>query len=588
MGSRSDNSPALYKAILPHEIRLLKLSPSILERRIHCSLETVTLSNSLQYEALSYCWGQPNDTENILLDRQPFAITKNLYAALLAFRHPYKSRLLWVDALCISQQDLVERSQQVQVMGEIYCNAERVLIWLGEAQADDDNAIQRISALPRNLSSEVVLAISKDNHVINLFKRPWWTRTWIVQEVALSKTAIIVCGSAMVEWEKVAALVEELFQHPKVEIDVYKAVFRPFQLCQHREFLPRPILSAIVSLQRQDASDPRDKIYGYLGIMSEADRRLIIPDYHLTVKEVYEQAVRSIIQAASNLNILSLVDVNRQSDDFPSWLYDLRESNPDHAYIVDPVTKSYNTSGNSKPCMGILGASPDILDLDGFVWDTITHLGTYYDEIDAAANPNPYVCLINDWTRALGRNGQNMQEQYIAGGTVENAFWSTLLIDQWQDPQSQAFRRADPEDKNFFRAMCSMMLNLAGETQPTVAADRLIAKRTLDQNRDYYSNLFSRKLSRLTTWRLLITSRGYVGLCCNAAAIGDRVCVLLGGEVPFLLRPRVCHDGQREGIDCSYHFMGECYIHGIMDGEAMKELYKKDGNGIDTQTFHLH
>jgi hypothetical protein len=96
------------------------------------------------YEALSYVWGDPKDPVPIKVGQDDLTVTRNLHAALLHLRYRYFERILWVDAICIDQENLRERGEQVQSMAKIYGSANRVVVWLGEATADSDQALEVI------------------------------------------------------------------------------------------------------------------------------------------------------------------------------------------------------------------------------------------------------------------------------------------------------------------------------------------------------------------------------------------------------------------------------------------------------------
>ncbi|KIN07745.1 hypothetical protein OIDMADRAFT_174671 [Oidiodendron maius Zn] len=567
----------VYNGLLPREIRLLRLNSFSFSSEVECSLEIVKLDDAPPFEALSYCWGDISYTREIIVSSTTFAVTKNLYAALSELRYPNKSRLVWIDAICVNQQDSAERSQQVQLMHDIYSFAERVVAWLGGNYDESQIAMSAISGLAEDLLSETALMIFQDERIIrpllNLLKRPWWSRVWIVQEVALAKRITVMCGSATFDWEKFRSLVDISFKQPDMELDVRKSMYTPLMLCEFREFLPRPLLCVIQAFQRQEATDPRDKIYGFLGIVPEMERILIIPDYNLSVKEVYVHFTRSIIQGASNLNVLSIVNVNEPSEDFPSWLCDFRQTNFEYGnlFMVDPEVKSYNASSNSRPDIGILW-DWDVLDVEGFLWDEIIQLGDSYDDIDQAL-PNPYISYVKDGKRLLEED-QPMLSEYIAGGTREDAFWRTLIQDQWMAPNTARFRRAVQDDVILFRVMCAFMMPPLPR-DPDFVRDATFAKIKIQENPSFFSDLWAKKMSRLNAWRLLRTRKGYIGLCRNAAKVGDKISILLGGEAPFVLRQE--KDNHR--------FVGECYVHGIMDGEAMSALEEEDGLAL--QMLHL-
>jgi hypothetical protein len=136
------------------EIRLLKLRSAVgMEAGVACSLEYASLINPPDYIALSYCWGNATKTRKIYIMRWgDIEVTQNLYEALVNVFHMKQSRrskspghqprcnvLLWVDALCINQEDPVERSQQVRQMRQIYSRASEVVSWIpcGSEQAVD-------------------------------------------------------------------------------------------------------------------------------------------------------------------------------------------------------------------------------------------------------------------------------------------------------------------------------------------------------------------------------------------------------------------------------------------------------------------
>lgn len=132
------------------EIRILTLLPGEQYSPIHCTLSTVSLSTLLwrpEYDALSYAWGDAYHRRNIILDGNEHAVTYNLEVALQHLRHRREKRLLWIDALCINQADVIERSEQVSMMGDIFSSARTVYLWIGEADQCSDGAFDAMSLL---------------------------------------------------------------------------------------------------------------------------------------------------------------------------------------------------------------------------------------------------------------------------------------------------------------------------------------------------------------------------------------------------------------------------------------------------------
>jgi hypothetical protein len=116
-----------------NQIRLLELLPDRWTEEIRCELRIASLDEAPVYEALSYVWGNPQDTVEIRVNGAPFKATRNLTAALRRLRSSRGSRTLWADAICINHRDLDERTKQVGIMDKVYKSASAVQIFLGES-----------------------------------------------------------------------------------------------------------------------------------------------------------------------------------------------------------------------------------------------------------------------------------------------------------------------------------------------------------------------------------------------------------------------------------------------------------------------
>ena len=130
------------------EIRILTLAPGTGDDVLHGDLTVDSLNyDDLHYTALSYTWSGPVSENVIIIGGLPLRITENLELALRRFRGPIRSKNMWVDAICINQSDNEEKSVQVSLMGDIYANATRTMVWLGEQSADSDVAMDFIRSL---------------------------------------------------------------------------------------------------------------------------------------------------------------------------------------------------------------------------------------------------------------------------------------------------------------------------------------------------------------------------------------------------------------------------------------------------------
>ncbi|EUC47207.1 hypothetical protein COCMIDRAFT_52629, partial [Bipolaris oryzae ATCC 44560] len=169
---------------------LLELVPGkSLSADIHCRLRSHQLNSAPPYEALSYTWGDEESTCRISLDGLPFDIRPNLRNALRRLRQSSSTRTIWIDAICINQNNKDEKSIQVPLMRNIYTRAERVIAWLGEEMVDSAVALNFIPDLTDIAKSDTesnwLLHIEDDRFLrrmislAHLFSLPWWQRIWI-------------------------------------------------------------------------------------------------------------------------------------------------------------------------------------------------------------------------------------------------------------------------------------------------------------------------------------------------------------------------------------------------------------------------
>lgn len=175
-----------------------------------------TLGTVIEYEALSWCWGREQQDRAIRVQRggeyYRLAVTKELSLALKYLRRPHQNRILWIDALCIDQSNHEERNHQVQMMARIYNGATQACIWLGEDNDDSTKAIAFIDEIMKlenfDTVSEKKENASKWQSLLLLMRRPWFSRRWVVQEIALARCATIYCGTDQIPWQNFAVAVE--------------------------------------------------------------------------------------------------------------------------------------------------------------------------------------------------------------------------------------------------------------------------------------------------------------------------------------------------------------------------------------------
>lgn len=234
-----DKSSSAYKEFkytrltnMKQRIRLLKLGPgrSDSDAEIACELFEAEFQDGqggiligdnkekYTYEALTWCWGtNPSDCLVVIEQqdstRKKMAISEELAWALLYLREPAKSRILWIDAICIDQSSTDEKNHQVQMMAKIYSHAERVVVWLGMDDPDSRRAIKFVKDEILHLQRFDELCDDERNSqkwqaLLLLMQRPWFFRRWVVQEISLAKSAMIHCGPDQIPWNDFCVAVE--------------------------------------------------------------------------------------------------------------------------------------------------------------------------------------------------------------------------------------------------------------------------------------------------------------------------------------------------------------------------------------------
>jgi ankyrin repeat protein len=299
--------------------RLLKL----LKYRVHeleCELFPQSLSNNehVSYEALSYVWGSTELVECIILNQKRHWITDNLHSALQCLRLHDRDRYLWIDAICIDQVNKEEQGSQVQQMGKIFSSAEGVLFWLGKATSEITSLMDTLNQHLRAGADCQLGQLTLDDDCRNkcrtglrqLLHRQWFTRVWILQEVANARKATVCSGTWSIPAEVFACAPSIIREEPEPH-------------CQPiLEIMPRPSRSGSWWGQKRDlytllrrfpaskATDERDKIYALLGMSSNPlDTQIIDIDYQKPTHEVIHRAVTYLLRStpASVHEILNLM-----------------------------------------------------------------------------------------------------------------------------------------------------------------------------------------------------------------------------------------------------------------------------------------
>lgn len=595
-----------YSALADGEIRLLRLRRPFRSGNIDCYIQHFPHDRCPPYVAISYTWDSPFqagseaastkvDTSQqneitITLNGRRKTIQKNLFHFLQHAHHdidapgllrPISAKVIeeerrlryeapdsytlghfWVDALCIDQSNIAERNSQVAKMKDIYGRSTKIIAWLGPADDTTDLAVDTIINIGNRFerllsqrgwswdrigpSDAPQVETSQLDALRILRRRLWWSRAWIIQEISTPSQypTTLWCGRRHFTWDQIvwtnSAL---LFTSVETELVYNVRVFVFERLRLLRKDPSQHQLLRLENLLRlsfpYDSTDPRDKVYSILGIVADGQVESILPDYSVPVQEVYKRIAVHVMNRDNNLEFLSFCNPGRRLQ-IPSWV-------PDWSVIkycqeftrpkIWMIASEYTYDASRKRTTRIqLSSNNQRLIVEGIEIDVILEAsetrprGTDLYEEDNIARL---------WAQFLFPDGVT-KKIYKSGGTVLNAAGHIVCADiKWHSPWTDraSFSRGGSSPFPFISL-------LAGN----------------EASRGVFH--CSRETHHFTLGRKLIRTQGeYIGLCTEYVQPGDRVCILFGAQVPFILRP----------VREFWEVIGEAYVHGIMDGEALEE-----------------
>ena len=535
---------------------------------IRGTLNVFFLDEAPEYEALSYTWGKEGQRIDIQLNNQSFSVSPNLYAALRQFSRGQKGALprrLWIDAICINQRDNDEKSKQVMQMTEIYTKARRVLLWLGDPDEFTSLAFDTLRRFARDdgttdgsVTYRDLLATRKQRveAIGRLAERPYFARVWVIQEAVAARVAVVVCGDEsmdLIEFSRAFSRLTGSGLYP------HALAINVTGLGNWRKYFQRPPskdrddavdLQALLMYSRDKlCQNARDKVYALRGISTQRFAEGVIVDYKSPVERVYIDCAKHWLSIRSDLRVLSTIEprhsANPSALKLPSWVPDWSQHNHPSGvmqrYFRFLPGKMFRASGKSVANVSF-DEKHDVLAIKGKRFDTIERVISAHPTLLGTGDEKTLLTP----SKFLGFLDQ-LGYQDVYGHTGE-AFPNAALRTVTADRTGLSARVADSYRCKYLTAYSNWRL----ESDSSIT----------DLPEGAWKELSNSVAQILDDKDLFITSNGYMGVARSGFATGDLVCVLLGGEVPFILRQL---DTERE----SFRMVTECYVHGIMDGELM-------------------
>lgn len=597
------------------------------------------------FEALSYEWGSENRCCDILLNGHPFKVTQSLYQALQKARRLPEIRSgmkLWCDALCIDQCNHIEKNHQVAMMKEIYANAFAVIAWLGDESDDSCAAVEAmiqihyVQARRQRDQAEVVDPEFSNwifNHpwhsILALFSRAYWSRLWIIQELALNDSlTLFLCGDRQLSRNMVSdtarvgqQLVNYIFQKLCRDTESnavgvtrlsQSAVYDTFALVSMltNEIGEQRQLTVLLDLgQKAVCKDPRDKVFGLLGVLPPQLSLAIIPDYQTTKENVFTKFAEILLDAYGLTYLLAWCFHPSESS-LASWVPDwtirfernhvewlhrrgdrtasrCRRDTPKPQTRIEAgklhctgtiVDRIRNRSKSIEECLPFKETSSIMGTSQNYLQTGPNQYGTFQEVSSALQRTMMLVHPYARW-RTLVSAPVGTSNRTTLTGNIYWIDWDILgngldhLFDEhypafWSNTMQAVTRSPLWIDFDRFRHTNAHFHIFGHSLQDFFVMMRDTPLPALSEDDEYNMNL---SVLSLVSRRLVTTKTGYLGLVPENIGEDDVIALLQGCEFPVILRPVSHGDGLLH-----FQYVGECYVDGLMDSSVLEYSHETD------------
>jgi hypothetical protein len=608
-------------------VRLLRIFPRNSDNHatdiIRCEIFHASMSENLEFKALSYAWGKNDKQYSILLNGLPFLVHHNLYTALLQISSWSTATpiTIWIDAICIDQSNIPERSQQVRNMRCIYSQAEEVVVWLGPHSENSHCAfhiLRDFLILARHPYSTLVMCkyleytepvgdpeVAKGLRALaDLFLRDYWYRMWIVQELTVARHITIHVGDCAAPGAAVIKVQELLRDLPSGKLET----------CLDYDEFPRNalVLQGMLDImewkqalgkremtfhdclryhQLRNCTNPRDKLYALAAITRGQSEFNLKIDYAASVKEVYTDFARAEIGKSKKLDVITSVHRGDglNPHNLPSWVPDWSdESLKIHTFLSD--TKHGFSSAGQTVADFSFDDTNNILWLKGISIGQISQLGRVTQMADVQGYIDGVKSIYAWWQMHEGVCAVSDHMSCV------QRFVRTIRCDFYSNNEDFQSKASEVIFADIFSLPDRYLTHVSKESPEWYDPDpviedlkkRIHKKRAQEAAKDEigwvnnsslpYEQLCRQLLpSFVKLWdrRFFILLDGTFGMAPFLARKDDIICIPLGCPSPIVLRPEGDH----------FVLIGEAYLDGYMYGEVVES---GQALALGYQKFEIH
>ena len=614
------------KLAKPGAIRLLNLLPGYYDSLLECQMVIVPpgewsglkidtlksdaldlhkhIKQTISFEAVSYVWGSEDKADMILCNGRKLNITENLAKVLRRLRYRQQSRWLWVDAVCINQDDIQEKNHQVKAMARIFTNSTNTLFCLQADPLFESHAKAVIT-----FYNQIFDAWSRTpeqgpwvyrlfegpnwEHFIRFFSCEWWRRVWVIQEYGLSVDGVFIYGEEEISRDEVFKVLSSLntlgpaLRVHKTFRQHEDTLNRAYSLIQiypgrRRSGQRKDFLDVLKCTRMNSATIRHDYVYALLTHPSVRDSHIyaviVEPDYSKSLSQVYTETAISIMNETRNLQLLASVvheseDVDPFKTGFPSWApqWHIRKRCTSLGTLPTIPMDNSNlfSNGIALPKYEIEGK---VLKVIGYAVDQVEDLIGYFprelfEGYDSSGLSVERV--VSTAVREIFQRIQNYRSPYegripsdlVHGSTVALAHTLTAGMRNWVGStvtdQLSAIS-TEEEDRSHICDFAALMTYGVPRTSDKHSDNFVIRKeirelKMLSRRGDRPQFLLDMRTA-LIDRACFVTSIGLLGVGPRFMKKGDLCCILRGFVAPVILRRL---------DDSQYIFVGECYVHGI-------------------------
>ena len=546
----------------PDSTRLIELHPGISSASLSCTILQRRLKDAPSYEAISYTWGAVDDQVplecGLAGTSRDLMITRNCAQMLCRIRSATGQRRLWVDAICIDQENIDERNTQIAMMGSIYRGASRVVIDIGERSKDSDTALGALMHCSENRLYEMIPGLQIRDTVEDLYRRAWFGRVWVLQEVYWAQETVVMCGDRLVPWSIFRPFKIWVYSRAAWEFQEHWYIKLPDEEPQmlsignhyNRIYRAREdLLSLLCKGRTCNATDTRDKVFAMLPLLADAYPEGLRADYNKSTAQVFVETAMWLLSAVGLSFLPSAGGISKIAG-VPSWVPDwsvqrLQRHTIGQAGLFQPLSAGLDTM----PIAQVL--SPG---------NVLKVRGVAVDKIRITTAP----------LKTNIRSDSSELDDFITGCRT---YQTNDLRGPIRHPQVRRWEQKTTEERIHPPKWAAHVYGLP-----------------IENPGDISDNELANVLNYFCCGRELVqTERGSFGVAPMDTKPGDLVVCLLGSSVPYILRETRQDDSS--GSSFRYRLIGESYLYGLMAGEGMKDIDLAEARLQDAMApladFHL-